>query len=648
MIVSVVIPCHDGGSYLGETIRSVLLQTCPPREVIVVLDDCSDDSLEIVRGFDGRVKYAQVKLRSAAASRNLGARLSCGDAVMFLDADDVLGPTALEALQGGLSRCPDAVALCPWFRLELAAGEWIRRPPSVPSGPQPTDLLSGWLQGWYYPPCSILWSRQAFQRAGGWSEDITINDDGDLVFRALAEGIQLVQIAGGESYYRRVPNSASLSGQRLTRPGLESQIIVYERLAVRLQHKGCLQRYRYLLAQALLSEQKRCHAAGWHDLADKARQLRQEFGAAPALEMAVQRAQRLLDRVLRTDKSVSHLRPPNLQADAPVVVGDACNDPGINAPQENVGVAAALAPPRSPSVSVVIPTYNRAALLQRAIRSVLNQTFGDFEVVVVDDASTDETGETIAAFADTRIRYFRQPRNLGVAEARNRGLCEARGDFIALLDSDDEWLPTKLEEQMARFEAGGSGVGLVYCGARIFNAAGYREDRPRYRGRIFDELLLRNVIAGGATSSVIRRNVIAAAGFFDPAMPAMEDYDYWLRVARFYSVDFVDRALVRYYDLDDEDRRSRNREADISARDLLYRRHLPALRKRKLAGRFLMASARRRLGWISPPDRLGALRLTLQACIIAPRHVGPYRALAQQLIPERFRSAIRLRFRAVE
>ncbi|RLF83553.1 glycosyl transferase, partial [Thermococci archaeon] len=105
-----------------------------------------------------------------------------------------------------------------------------------------------------------------------------------------------------------------------------------------------------------------------------------------------------------------------------------------------------------PTVSVIIPTYNRANLLKRAIASVLNQTFTDFELIVVDDASPDNTPEVVRSINDGRIRYVRLKKNSGGPVARNTGIRKARGRFIALLDDDDEWLPNRLELQIKKFE----------------------------------------------------------------------------------------------------------------------------------------------------------------------------------------------------
>ena len=117
--------------------------------------------------------------------------------------------------------------------------------------------------------------------------------------------------------------------------------------------------------------------------------------------------------------------------------------------------------PHSPTVTVVIPTYNRANLLGRSIRSVIGQTYGDFELIIVDDGSTDSTAEIAASFDDERVKYIRREQNGGVGAARNTGIKAAIGKFVAFNDHDDEWLPDKLERQMKIFKTLPSHVGVV-------------------------------------------------------------------------------------------------------------------------------------------------------------------------------------------
>ena len=155
------------------------------------------------------------------------------------------------------------------------------------------------------------------------------------------------------------------------------------------------------------------------------------------------------------------------------------------------------------TVSVIIPSYNRKSLVSRAIDSVLQQTFRNFEIIVVDDASTDGTGENLTQKYGKEIIYRYLPQNCGVAEARNEGMKLAYGTFIAFLDSDDLWYPQKLQSQMELFDADDS-LGLVYSGFFQTDISGKRisQNTPFLQGMIYDELIWGNRFA---TSTVIMK-----------------------------------------------------------------------------------------------------------------------------------------------
>jgi len=203
---------------------------------------------------------------------------------------------------------------------------------------------------------------------------------------------------------------------------------------------------------------------------------------------------------------------------------------------------------KNPTVSVIIPTYNRAHLVGRAIRSVLNQTYQDFEIIVVDDGSTDNTEEVVKGFNDDRIRYIRHDENRGGAAARNTGIKAAQGEYIAFLDSDDEWLPEKLERQVKAFEKSDSRVGVIYTGSIAVSQNGEATTdykAPKLRGSILRELLISNQIIGGGSNVMVKRELLKKLGGFDEALPSCQDWDLWLRLASICQFDFVDAPLVR-------------------------------------------------------------------------------------------------------
>jgi glycosyltransferase involved in cell wall biosynthesis len=196
----------------------------------------------------------------------------------------------------------------------------------------------------------------------------------------------------------------------------------------------------------------------------------------------------------------------------------------------------------APLVSVIIPTYNRAALVAEAIASVKSQTFRDFEIIVVDDGGIDGTFEALTA--DRDLRVLRHSRRGGVAAARNLGVSAARGQWLAFLDSDDLWLPAKLARQRD-FLAERPDLNLcqtdetwVRRGVRVNKPLGHR----KVAGRIFLPSLERCMISPSAV--ILRRRLFEDQGGFDETLPAAEDYDLWLRLTWRHEVGLVDEPLV--------------------------------------------------------------------------------------------------------
>lgn len=199
-------------------------------------------------------------------------------------------------------------------------------------------------------------------------------------------------------------------------------------------------------------------------------------------------------------------------------------------------------------VSVIIPAYNYAGYLPEAIESVLNQTFRDFELLVVDDGSTDNTREVMRAFLhDPKARYVYQE-NQGLAAARNAGIRNTNGEFVAFLDADDVWLEQKLEKQVEIMDSKPE-VGLVYTDIYFIDGEGKiltdRQWARRRKKTMFEDLLFSNVITGSASSSLIRRECLDRVGLFDESFKSLEDLDLWLRIARHYEFERVDERLTK-------------------------------------------------------------------------------------------------------
>jgi glycosyltransferase involved in cell wall biosynthesis len=203
-------------------------------------------------------------------------------------------------------------------------------------------------------------------------------------------------------------------------------------------------------------------------------------------------------------------------------------------------------PVRVPQVSVVIPTRNRRGLLSRTLATVLGQRDVELEVVVVDDGSTDDTRAWIEGLGDGRVRVVSNGAGPGVAPARNAGIEEARAPWLAFLDDDDLWAPTKLADQLEAVESlDGEWVlaGSVVLGPEL-QVRGAQRVQPR--DRFLKLLLAHNVVPGGASGAVASREAVRDVGGFDPRLRIMADWDLWIRLALRSLPAGVDRPLVGY------------------------------------------------------------------------------------------------------
>jgi glycosyltransferase involved in cell wall biosynthesis len=199
-------------------------------------------------------------------------------------------------------------------------------------------------------------------------------------------------------------------------------------------------------------------------------------------------------------------------------------------------------------VTVIIPTWNRAEFLPRAIGSVLGQSYQDFELLVVDDGGDARSAEIVRSFGDRRLVYLRHSRRRGGAAARNTGVARARGEYVAFLDDDDEWLPEKLARQVALMRRSAPLVGASYTGCLVVEARSGEvrgQITPRRKGRLYPAILSDNLI-GGTSSVIAKRSCLVHVGGFDERLPSFQDYDLWIRVAREFQFECISDPLLRY------------------------------------------------------------------------------------------------------
>jgi glycosyltransferase involved in cell wall biosynthesis len=228
-------------------------------------------------------------------------------------------------------------------------------------------------------------------------------------------------------------------------------------------------------------------------------------------------------------------------------------------------------------VSVVITAYNQAGTIRAAVQSVLDQSFANLELIVVDDCSTDNTLRLLGTIEDSRLHVFRQETNRGVSAARNRGIAIARAPWVAFQDSDDLWHPGKLTRQMARLDAWSLKMGAApvaaYCGMEIEEPSGPRyvprRNLPHREGDVLPKLVWRSFIS--TQTLIVRRDILQDVGGFDEELRALVDWELMLRVAQCGPVALIDEPLVRQRFSDNSITRDPLRR--VEARSYLVAKH---------------------------------------------------------------------------
>ncbi|MBA3924297.1 MAG: glycosyltransferase family 2 protein [Nostocaceae cyanobacterium] len=199
-----------------------------------------------------------------------------------------------------------------------------------------------------------------------------------------------------------------------------------------------------------------------------------------------------------------------------------------------------------PKVSVIIPAYNAMTYLSATLESVIRQTFSDFEVLIINDGSTDQIEQWVAELSEERVHLISQA-NQGVSAARNTGIAHAQGEYIAFIDADDLWEPTKLEKQVQSLEKNPT-VGLVYTWTAFIDESA----KPtgvfiisHAEGNVWEQIVVRDMISTGS-SPMVRRDCFAKVGVFDPQISGGEDRELWSRIAACYPFAVIKEFLTLY------------------------------------------------------------------------------------------------------
>jgi len=301
--------------------------------------------------------------------------------------------------------------------------------------------------------------------------------------------------------------------------------------------------------------------------------------------------------------------------------------PGVLGPDESKTI--------EDMVSVVLPTYNRPERLARALGSALGQTYRNLEVIVVDDASQTDNRPVVQLFDDPRTRYIQLDQNQGASGARNVGIKEARGRYIAFLDDDDEWMPEKLESQVADLIRKGPRFKFSYCLREFYNddigvAVGH--SKTGWDGNHLQAIITYSIMPS-TSCVVVEKECLDKVGGFRKDLPRLQDEELWLRLSEHYDFAFVDRLLVRMH-LHGGGRITDNVPALLKSFSIMYDANKRLFRKNpKSLGIFF-------LNWGYWSQRAGdiesARRMFIKSIIAFPFRIAPYLALTSLILKRSF------------
>lgn len=524
-LVSVVIPTYNSAKFIPQAIESVLNQTYSKYEIIVVDDGSTDDTTKVLEPFQDKVNYTYQSNQGVAASRNKGIALAQGELIAFLDADDLFLPQKLQRQVSIFLKQPQiGMVVCGW-QIANAAGVKIVDVELWHNLPK-LDL-DAWLYWKPVLPSATMIRRNLLLEVGGFPSATVPVEDVECFLELILQGCEAIWCPQVETIYRQI-NAESLCRNTLRR--VKSLELLHERFYSKVD----------LPFEVRQSENKVVYAnlvwSAWHlyqngyesEMIDY---LRKSLVYSSDSSENISRHWIESFESFETDQDGSGFQLNTYQLSQ------------IDGWQKLITDALAT---HKPTVSIIIPAYNSAEYLSDAIASVLEQTYTNYEIIVINDGSTDNTDEIVAPYLD-QIRYFKQS-NQGVSHTRNRGICLARGEYIAFLDADDILMPFKLEQQVEIF-INQPEIGIVNSGFRLITEAGQElSDTERWHKipQLTPEIwLLHKPILPSAM--MFRRDWLIKIQGFDSRFFASEDVEMVLRMVAQGCKSAWHRAITVYY-----------------------------------------------------------------------------------------------------
>ena len=520
--VSVVIPTYNDAEYLSEAIESVLAQTYTDYEIIVIDDGSADNTRQVLDPYQDKIRYIYQKNQGVAAARNRGINLARGELIAFLDADDLFLPDKLQQQVTLFDVQPHLGMVISGWRIVNEQGKIISEVEFWQTLPE-LDLET-WLFWKPVLPSATMIRHYWLEKVDGFSSDAIPAEDVECFINLVAIGCQADWCCKIGTLYRQI-NSQSLSQNTIRQ--IKSLELVHQRFFAR----GDLPVHIRKLENKIHFDNLVWSAWRLYQSGSKQEMLQY---LRKSVNYTTNSSAEIIITWLKSFQD--NCTQENYQQD----IYSLTQIPGW---QE---LMVHTLKTKKPRVSIIIPAYNSAKYLLEAIESVLNQTYADYEIIVIDDGSTDNTSKVIEPCLQ-HIRYFQQE-NQGVSAARNRGLDLARGELIAFLDADDIFMPYKLEEQVAVFDAQPE-VGIVNSGFRIIKEDGeFVTDVERWREipDLTPEIwLLHKPVLPSAM--MFRREWFDKVGGFDCRFFSSEDVEITLRmVAKGCQATWLPKITVYY------------------------------------------------------------------------------------------------------
>lgn len=561
---SFIVPARDAAQTLADALGSVLAQSDPDWEALIIDDGSVDETPALITSWcarDPRFVALVGSGQGVSAARNAGLGRARGQRVVFLDSDDWLDSEFLEVMHAALDAAPDAAAAyCDYQRI-WPDGEAATVASDDGLATAPFDTFARTCAVAIH---AVVVARETVLRVGGFDTALRTCEDWDLWQRIARLGRRWVHVARPLSHYRLHAHSLS---QDMPQAQSDGNVVIRRGYAAdpRLPagddaHPGGSS------GEVRVNAALAYHALWCHAFAA----LRGSSAAAPPCLRALPSTPEHATYIARTliDAVVLAL----LVAPQQLAQRQAVHGPPVAALIESLGglwgdasaaarvhsayarIVASLDAPTGPLVGVVIPAYNGEATLDETLRSVRAQTHRALEIIVVDDGSSDGTRALVERHAvdDARVRLLHQT-NGGVAAARNAGWRASRAEFIAFIDADDLWAPTKIERQLAAVIDAGPRAGLAYSWIASIDEAGYVQSHyggHRHEGDVLDALLRSNFVGCGS-NPLLRRQALIDAGGFDPGLRAAgaqgcEDWLLYARVAASCHYALVPEYLTGY------------------------------------------------------------------------------------------------------